>query len=487
MITLTAKINLLSGDNKALSFGLTNLSSNNISCDYGAIMGVKKQVSNPAIIGASKIGDGSTIAGDKVDFFMGNQLANENYFEKPYEIEVQSKKEIKSLTVAFDTFNQRHPNRIKVEETKQQVQTKTENKAFAGVGSIVDVTWDYNLNAYDCRIRIVVYFENLSEYKDFSVAKVYYATSSELVDHDGNTAYLSNITWGIDEVVGLVFYGHFIDKNIREKGEQYSFSVNADISYSIVTGCEYNDIGVFVDDDAIWTLMLPTPVYGVRLTIDNWNTENYPLVISGIYTEIAIEIDRRNMISVESEILDRSDLKLPSFGILSNKGNIKFIDTTGEIKDYAEELLLESGLKCEIRLTNTLVKGASEVIGVFETDQWDYDNDSKVVNVSLKDNLVEWQDINVEAISYNPQDFQHKPFSELYWKLYSITSKKYNIASPEELDETTWNILRSTYITYPLLKSGSLWAQWTKLCEVCQLHIYKDRTGKIMCKYNGGN
>ncbi len=87
-------------------------------------------------------------------------------------------------------------------------------------------------------------------------------------------------------------------------------------------------------------------------------------------TEI-IEIDRRNILSMESSIFDRSDLKLPSFGIISNVGKIEFNDADGQIRDYAEELLLQSGLQCEIKLNNTLDEDAVERIGLFETDQWD--------------------------------------------------------------------------------------------------------------------
>ena len=95
-------------------------------------------------------------------------------------------------------------------------------------------------------------------------------------------------------------------------------------------------------------------------------------------TEV-IEVDRRNMLGVDRSIFDRSDLKLPSFGIISNTGNIEFNDNDGRVLHYAENLQLQKGQKCEIWLNNTLVENASELIGSFETDQWDYDNDSKVV------------------------------------------------------------------------------------------------------------
>ena len=199
------------------------------------------------------------------------------------------------------------------------------------------------------------------------------------------------------------------------------------------------------------------------------------------------EIDRRNLISIDRSILDRSDLKLPSFGIISNMGNIEFNDSDGAVRGYAEQLLLQSGLPCEIRLSNTLVDGASELVATMETDKWDYDNDNRVVSVSLKDDLEEWQGINVEEIPYDPRKIGSKPFSWLYQYLWRITNTNYPMKKLNDLDKGTRNVLTNTYIKYPLLKSGNLWQQWTKLCQACQLHIYKNSDGIVVCRYNGGN
>jgi hypothetical protein len=182
-------------------------------------------------------------------------------------------------------------------------------------------------------------------------------------------------------------------------------------------------------------------------------------------------------------------MKLPEYGIISNKGSFRFNDTEGEIADYADNNLLNSGLYCEIRLNNTLVDGASEIIAKMETDEWDYNNDNRVVSVSIKDELTEWQEINVnvEEISYDPRKVEHKPFSWLYEHLWRIANSNYPMLSLRKLDEDTIYILENTYISYPLLESGTLWSSWQKLCEACQLHIYKDSKGVIVCKYNGGN
>ena len=362
MITLTAKINLLSGDNTALSLGSDDLSGNNISSNLSDIVGVKKQGSNPFIIGARKLGDGSTFS-DGVDYFIGKQLSyDDGSFQTPYMITINSSFAITSITISFDTENGRHPKSVWIDQ------------------------------------------------------------------------------------------------------EEY------------------------IDDDAIFTVSRLRENTSHTIDIFDWNTPEYPLVITGIYVEVSIDIDRRNLIGISRSIFDRSDLKLPSFGIISNTGNIEFNDTNGEIRDYADALLLESGLKCEIFLNNTLAN-AQERIGLFETGDWNYDNDNRVVSVSIKDDLEEWQEIDVAGISYDPRVLENKPFKWIYDYLHEITTANgnYNMLSFDELDGETQGILQNTYMQYPLLESGSLWEQWTKLCEVCQLHIYKNNDGVIICRYNGGN
>lgn len=199
-----------------------------------------------------------------------------------------------------------------------------------------------------------------------------------------------------------------------------------------------------------------------------------------------ILINKRNLLSLERSIYDRNDLKLPSFGIISNYGNLEINDTDGSILEYAGKGLLKKGLQCEIFLNNTLANYTTRV-GVFETDEWDYDSENFVVNVSIKDDLEEWQDINVDGISYDPSNPTVQPLSEIYNYLWGKTNTNYPMLSLDELDNSTKDILTNTYLQYPLLEKGTLWQQWTKLCQVAQLHIYKNNEGKVVCKYNGGN
>lgn len=359
MITLTARINLISGDNGTLSSITSGISKNNISSEIGEIKGVKSQGSNPFLLGISKIGDGSTLS-DKVDYFIGSVPSKEN----PCILTI-SGTDITSFTIEFDKVNNRHPNTIMIDNVE------------------------------------------------------------------------------------------------------------------------------YADDDAVFTVNVPS-ANSHTITIDNWNTPLYPLVIMGIYVEISIDIDYRNLIALNRSITYRGDNKLPSYGIISNTGNLEFNDLDGEIKDYAEQMLLTSDLKVYINLNNTLAN-THEQVGVFETEKWDYDNDNRSVSVSLKDDLEEWQDIQVQGFDYDPRDrfkiIAEGKMSNLYKWLQkpTITPSKYEMLSFEQLDDKTKKILDTTIISYPLLESANLWEQWTKLCEVCGLYIYKNNEGKTICTYTYGS
>lgn len=238
------------------------------------------------------------------------------------------------------------------------------------------------------------------------------------------------------------------------------------------------------DDDVKWTVGLETADTHT-ITISNWNKPNSPLIISGIYIDLNLDINRYNMTSLESSLFDRADTSMPSFGIISNTGSIAFNDINGEIKDYAEQQILKSGLNVIITLNNTLTR-KSEVVGTLKTADWDYDNYNRAVNISLKDDLEEWQEINVAEFYFDLRWKKKQPLKYFYDYLYDKTPKKYNMLSFDELDEKTKDILENTIVSYPYLEKNTLWQQWQKLCEVAQLHIYK-QNNRVICIYKEGN
>lgn len=362
MIIFTAKIYVLPKTEESLSFVSSNLTEHEISAELSSVFGKKTIYDNPFILGASKLGQGGKFcANDTKPYFISSEIAgvDGSFDSQPYIYIEDTSSSLTSITIAFDTTNNRHPNTINVD----------------GV--------DYSVDA-------------------------------------------STFT-----VLGI-------------------------------TASSYHTI-----------------------KITDWNAPNFPLVITGIYANVYIEIDRRNLISLETSLYDRGDLELPSFGVISNTGNIEFIDDNEQVGYYAYKRLLQKGLMCEIYLKNTLCPEATKRVAVYETDSWAYDNENHKVSVSLKDDLEKWQEINIEGISYDARN----PVEKTLWYFFhelSILTFSNGYEMDVALDAKTTEVLNNTIIKYPLLYSSSLWAAWDKVCQVGQLHIYKEN-GIVKCRYNGGN
>lgn len=201
-------------------------------------------------------------------------------------------------------------------------------------------------------------------------------------------------------------------------------------------------------------------------------------------TEIAI--DKRNILSLEADVIDRSDISLPSWGIISNRGSLTFADYDETVRGYADDLRLSDNAKAVVYLTNTITQSIKEIKN-YLTSNWDYDSNNRTVSVSLKDDLEEWQDIAVKGFDYDPRDTISKNLRFFYEYLHSKTPYQYNFLVFNDLDSKTQEILESTYIKYHLLKDASLWQQWNKLCIVSQAHIFKNDNGNTVFIYNGGD
>lgn len=348
MITLTAKINLLEGENEGIKVLTSESRASNISTQIPTgNEAIKVKGSNPFLLGISKLGDNAKFSNK--NYFIGARNASaDGSFSSPYYIYISSDT-LTGFDLVFDTYNQRHPHSI-----------------------IVDG---------------IEFTENDSIY------------------------HIRDLEEGITHIV----------------------------------------------------------------EISNWNTPNYPLVVQGIYAELNINIDNKNLLSLNAKHTDRSDITLPSWGIISNSGDISFVDTEGQIKVYAENGVLKSDTMVTISLNNTLSK-KSQIVGVYKTGKWNYDNNNRQVSVPIKDDLEEWQNIQIERIEL----FEKCSFYDICELLKAKTPEKFKF---KEYDTQTKQILTETICAYPYLESASLWNNFVKICKCCGLYIYKDYQDKIVISY----
>ena len=215
------------------------------------------------------------------------------------------------------------------------------------------------------------------------------------------------------------------------------------------------------------------------IEVENATTEDF---------EVLFELNKGNVLSLNRSITDRSNLQLPSWGIISNAGNATFVDKSGELLHLINSGILNDKTKVNFYLNNTLAPyGKPQNVGTFYASDWDYDNDSREVSVSLQDDLEEWQDILINGIAYDPYAQKNVTMQWVYDYLHSITPEKYNMLAFGELDTETQNVLQNAHIEYIIINAKNLWSAWNLLCQACQLHIYKDNDGITICRYNGGN
>lgn len=272
----------------------------------------------------------------------------------------------------------------------------------------------------------------------------------------------------------------------------YTFTINGIsitqfiITFDTVNGAFPKSITVdnktYVDDDSQWEIIVDSKNTHT-ITIDNWNKPNSPLIITSIYADINIEIDKYNLISFDSDILDKSNIEQPSYGVISNTANLSFNDFTEQVLDLIVKKLLHSGVGITVYLDNDISNKQEQVCQMY-IQSLSYDNDNRAVSLSLKDNLEVMQNINVSPIYYTPTVSTEQPLSFIYEELYNLTiANGFDMLSLDELDETTKSILEDTMLVYPLLESSNLWNEWDKLCQATLSNMYVDRNGVVVFRH----
>lgn len=213
------------------------------------------------------------------------------------------------------------------------------------------------------------------------------------------------------------------------------------------------------------------------IVIDNWNTPNFPLCIQGISSDVAINIDFSEVISLNFSGDDRSDATEPCFGIKSNSGTIQFIERSGAIKELVTSRRL-LGEKIEIFLTN---RYRNTLIGTFYITDGDYSTQGYSTNLSFQDNLEEWQNVDVpydviaSAYEMSLEDFRREVTSTV--KGLDITMYYFGNT------DTWWNTIK---LKAPFVTKSSFWAFMTKCCELTGSYISCDAQGRAMIAQGGG-
>lgn len=481
MITLTAKVNILgSSDIGTLDYASINRSGINVSADMSSMVGAKAKTNvSPFILGQSILGQSNTYASN-VGFYIGDRLAStdnqfydENGNQLTYTIELQGV-DLSGVVVSFDDTHNQHPQSIVVDGETVAVNNAT---TFVNLNYMPTITSD-------------IVFPAIDKYVSFSGHEgddienpIYVYTASATTTYDDFADYEICVINGIE--VGEDFTTIASKGNVLKGQSSYEARFK-DGELTLRSNGKIEKFEQEITQIKVSTLSLTATFYSTLHTIEiaNWNTINAPLVISGLYTELSYTVDSRNMSDINIETSSVGDTETPYYGVFSNTGEINFIDTTDEVRTYAENLLLKSGLSVEIFVNNTVTQ-AQKRVAVYSTSDWNYKTYNKNVTVTLHDNLEDWQDIYVAGFNYDYLKKTTWTAKQFYEYLYEQTPSKYNMQTYSQLDTETQNHLAEIIVQYPYLESGTLWQQWDKLCNLAQLHIYS--SGNIIyCKYRGG-
>lgn len=309
--------------------------------------------------------------------------------------------------------------------------------------------------------------------------------TSNAADVNGNTDLSSVINKFADTPISII--GNFcvitVKTNIPTTSLILTFDTanNAYPESIIIDGEEYISKGVTFKTDMLeysathtvkilgWNGVAPIKIYGIQTRLYEW-----------------WKINRRSIISLETNFETRDDYSTPSYGIISSNGSADFTDPTGFWLSMIKQKKLyhNVGNKISIKVNDNLAKSEALVAERF-INEATYNSSSKTVSIGFADLLESLQDIDVPArLNYRKSEEQAEgDVSGL--DLYEFV-KEQTIGFGfefEELDEETYDFLRRCAFYYAPLEEGTLWSRWDTLCQIFALHIYASPTNKIVVKH----
>ena len=230
---------------------------------------------------------------------------------------------------------------------------------------------------------------------------------------------------------------------------------------------------LFSNDDVVFYALNLESKKTHTVRISSWSASDSRIVITGIYCIDSIEINNRNIFGFDCEILDRADISLPSYGIISNKGSIAFRDVNEIVKQSIENGQLLDGSSIDFYIKNTLTNKTFNCSGFYIGD---ISYDEGYVTASFNDGLEALQQTEFSKVIVD-----NTTAKEIYDILVERTKKsKFNFAY---LDSYTSSFLSSFIIRLTYLLKDNLWNQWNRLAYLCGLHIYKNNNGEISVVY----
>jgi hypothetical protein len=173
-----------------------------------------------------------------------------------------------------------------------------------------------------------------------------------------------------------------------------------------------------------------------------------------------------NIDSAEIESLTKGDLSnIIDYGIYSNKGTISFFDYDKSFHNLMETN--PTDVKVQTYASNPV---SDKLIGTFLIDDYDYDDETKLVSLTLKDKLLSWQNISFEDIRI----FNTK---SLYYIISQILSSSRMSLSDVDFSANAMDILQRINVYCPIIVGDTLWSAINKVCQASMCRVCCNENG----------
>jgi hypothetical protein len=197
------------------------------------------------------------------------------------------------------------------------------------------------------------------------------------------------------------------------------------------------------------------------------------IYIDIVFGDLDIDTIKENLFKVEFSNQDRSDVTKPSWGLKSNSGYVEFYDVSNLIKKINKK----SDITTIPIFVYVLNNDKKVFTGKYYITSATYDIKKAVSRIEFKD--------GIETLQNQTAKVQYiTPPKSCYDLLESVCED--NDVTIYYADTLTESRLRDITIAYPILDSGSVWAQLTKICELTMCYISCGSYGDYYIKYDGG-
>lgn len=234
-------------------------------------------------------------------------------------------------------------------------------------------------------------------------------------------------------------------------------------------------------DDSKWAINLQTESNTHTIEFTHWNRTNYNACLTLIAVMLRyFEVDKYNGLkSVESLSQSTGQPKEIFYGVVPSSGSLEIIDVNGEIRE-----MVESGVMPNSNVNIDLFVNGNQVQQHISEDS-SYESNSKLFNVSLTNNLQDWNNIKYAGLGIQLNKMTlYEILQQIFKATLNIDDIDFMLGNQMYYGSsytrgTVKDYLQLIEIPNPFLEESTLNDAIIKICTIAQLTVIKDNDGII--------